>query len=113
MVGGVRSMAICFCITVSLPLNHPQRDASRATTRSVAVPSLTPGSLASATLTFFSATGDANSSAAMLVSPSLIESDFSPDPASATVISSGALPTTSASGLSRTTGGCDSKCGRK
>ena len=106
-------MAISFCTTVSLPLNQPHSDASRATMRSVAFPSLTPGSLASATLTFFSATGAANFSAAMLLSPSVIDSDFSPAPASVTLISSGALPITSASGVSRTCGGCDSKRGRR
>ena len=87
-MGGVRSIAICFCSTVSLPLNQPHSDASRATTRSVAGPSLMPGSLASATLTFFSATGAANCSAAMVVSgppaDSVIDSDFRPAPASAT-----------------------------
>ena len=44
---------------------------------------------------------------------SVIDSDFRPAPASSTVISSGAAPITSASGASRTCGGCDSKRGRK
>jgi hypothetical protein len=106
-------MVSCFCTTVSLPLNQPHSEASRAAMRSVACPSLTPGILASATLSFFSPTGAANCSAAMLRSPNVIDSDFRPAPASVTLISSGALPITSVSGVSRICGACDSKRGRR
>jgi hypothetical protein len=69
--------------------------------------------LASATLTFFSATGVANRSTAMRVPPRVIESVFRPAPESLTLISSGALPMTSASGVTRICGGCVSKRARQ
>jgi hypothetical protein len=105
------------CTTLSFPLKNFHSDASRATTRSVAGPSLTPATLARDTLSVFSATGTSNFSEARTVSAppeeSVTESDLRPLPASSTVISSGALPIASPSGATRICGGCDSKRGRR
>ena len=105
-----------------LSLHHalvaPEPDeASRATTRSVAGPSLMPFTLASETLSFFSATGTSNFSEARTVSvppeESVTANDLRPLPASSSVISSGAAPIASASGTTLICGGCDSKRGRR
>src|SRR5262247_3301290 len=113
-VGGVMSIVMFFCNTASLPRKS---EASRAVMRSTAGPSFTPGTFASATAIFFSPTGWANCSVARFCSvlpcDSVTAKDFKPVPLSVTWISTGATPTTSASGDTAICGGSDSKRGRR
>src|SRR5688572_24428991 len=117
MLGGVTSMARFFWITVSLPPNQRHHERSRAVTLRTAGPSLRPFSLVARTAIFCSGTGWANCSVAIgwSVPPDdrVAVTDFSPAPLSLTTISSGAVPSTSASGASRICGASRSKRGHR
>ena len=106
-----------FSSVAALPAPQCQSDASLAVTFSVAGPSLMPGTFASATVIFLPGTGFAYCSEASVCSAppweTIAVTDFRPAPASATSISKGAVPMTSACVEKVMLGGSDSRRWRK